>query len=156
MKNSFCITTGWGDTLSKNVRAVTPAQNISEDGMGEGGRGGGGGVGGGGGEGGGTYAQLPFGHALTTACISYQLAEHDGGTQTFAVIDGIEIFCFDDFDELKETDGVAQNGASLLKIFALHMAANAFASLLDVLNTVLQDLVDTAKQGSAQKKNVCY
>jgi hypothetical protein len=66
-----------------------------------------------------------------------------GSAQTFAVINRIDVFCFKNVDEFKQTQSVACDGASLLKSLVLDMAANSFATKLNVLKSVVQYFVDS-------------
>jgi hypothetical protein len=75
-----------------------------------------------------------------------------GSAQTFAVIDRIDVFCFQKFDEFKQAKSITSDGASLLKSFVLDVAANSFAAQLNVLKTVVQYFVDTVKRRQAQSK----
>ena len=86
-------------------------------------------------------------------CID-QLAEHFGSAQTFAVIDRIDVFCFENFDEFQQAKSIACDGARLLKSLVFDVAANALAAQLDVLEAVVQYLVDAAQRRQTQSQGI--
>ena len=83
--------------------------------------------------------------------IIHMLESISGSAQTFAVIDRVDVGGLQKLDEFNKTEGVACNGASLLEILALDMAANAFASKFNVLEAVVQNLVYAAGGGGERK-----
>ena len=82
------------------------------------------------------------------------IAKHFGSAQTFAVIDRVDVFCFENFDEFQQAKSIACDGARLLKSLVLDVAANAFAAQLDVLEAVVQYLVDAAQRRQTQSQGI--
>ena len=65
---------------------------------------------------------------------------------TFAVINGVDVFSLNEFDEFNEAECIACHCTSFLKsLAALDVAAYAFAAELNVVKAVVQDFIDAAK-----------
>jgi hypothetical protein len=67
--------------------------------------------------------------------------------QTFTVINGVDVFRLDKLDEGIQAECTARYGAGLLNILCLYMAADTFATHLNVMKAVVQDFIDAEKRG---------